>query len=190
MQSKYQDVNTLLSAGEEVLYEYKPNSVRYLFIGQLLSILIGIIFGSVFFLIGLLGVIGVIIADDGSRFGFIIMLVVGLVPVISPILRFLTSFKRYKNTAYIVTNNRLIIRSGFIGVDYKEMSLISVTSMDVRVDFFDKLVHPNTGTSSFANAANPMYGSQNGRANVSNFRFDYIENPYEVYKKIKEILPQ
>ena len=190
MQSSFQDVNSLLSTDEEVLYEFKPNSKRYLFIGQLLGILLGIAFGSIFFVIGLLGLIGVIIADDGSRFGFIIMMIVGLVPVLSPIIRFFTSFKRYKNTMYIVTNNRLIIRSGFIGVDYKEMSLHSVSSMDVRVDFFDKLVHPNTGTISFANAANPMYGPQNGRANVSNFRFDYIENPYEVYKKIKEVLPQ
>ena len=190
MQSAYQDVDALLSGEEEVLYEYKPNKARYLYIGHTIAFLFGLAFGSVFFVVGLLGLIGVIIADDGSRGGFIVMMIVGLVPLLSPIINFFAGFKRYKNTAYIVTNQRLIIRSGFIGVDYKEMSLNSITTMNVRVDFLDKLVHPNTGTISFANAANPMINTQNSRQTSSSFRFDYIENPYEVYKQIKEVLPQ
>ena len=91
---------------------------------------------------------------------------------------------------YVVTNDRLIIRSGVIGVDYKEMSLYSITSMNVRVDFFDKLVNPNTGVIYFASASTPMVMNQNGKTNTSSFKFEYIENPYDVYKKIKEALPE
>ena len=190
MQSNYQDVNALLNDDEEVLLELKPNRKRYLYIGNVVGLFFGLIFSSIFLLIAILGLVGIITADPGSRFGFIIMLIAGLIPTISTIVNFFAGFKRYENHAYIVTNQRLIIRSGFIGVDFKEMLISSISSIDVRVDFLDKLVNPNTGTISFANAANPVMNGQNGRQGVSNFRFDYIENPYDVYKKIKELVKQ
>lgn len=55
----------------------------------------------------------------------------------------------------------------------------------MRVDFLDKLVHPNTGSIVFGNAAAPVYASPNRRYPAA-YSFAHIDNPYEVYKKIKE----
>ena len=192
MRSSFEDINMLLSSNEEVLFEVKPNKKRYIFIGNIFGSLLGIIFGAVFFTIGLLIVLRIIASTNESSMwvGGIVFLIFGAIPMLSPIINFVTKFFAYKNLMYVVTSDRLIIRSGVIGVDYKEMSLNSITSMNVRVDFFDKLVNPNTGVIYFANASTPMVMNQNGKTNTSSFKFEYIENPYDVYKKIKEALPE
>ena len=192
MRSSFEDINMLLSSNEEVLFEVKPNKKRYIFIGNIFGSLLGIIFGAVFFTIGLLILLGIIVSTDESSMwvGGLVFLIFGAIPMLSPIINFITKFFAYKNLMYVVTNDRLIIRSGVIGVDYKEMSLYSITSMNVRVDFFDKLVNPNTGVIYFASASTPMVMNQNGKTNTSSFKFEYIENPYDVYKKIKEALPE
>ena len=192
MRSSFEDINTLLSSNEEVLFEVKPNKKRYILIGNIFGSLLGIIFGAVFFTIGLLILLGIIVSTDESSMwvGGLVFLIFGAIPMLSPIINFITKFFAYKNLMYVVTSDRLIIRSGVIGVDYKEMSLYSITSMNVRVDFFDKLVNPNTGVIYFANASTPMVMNQNGKTNTSSFKFEYIENPYDVYKKIKEALPE
>ena len=178
--------------GEEVLLELKPNRSRFIYIGQILPSLFGLLFGAIFFTVGLLGVLGILSPEDpDARFGFIVFLVFGAVPLLTPIINFFTRFTRYKNVCYVVTNQRLIIRSGFIGIDFKELSLKSVTTADVRVDFFDKLVHPNTGTIFFGSASNPvMVNSNNSNTRQFSYKFEYIEDPYENYKKIKEIINQ
>ena len=190
MRSAFEDVNMLLSSNEEVLLEIKPNRTRYIFIGNVIGSLLGIFVGAIFFTLGLLILLKIIPSVDStsSLSGGLVFMGFGALPIVSPIINFFTKFARYKNLAYIVTNNRLIIRSGLIGIDYREMSLNSILSMNVRVDFLDKLVKPNTGVIYFANASAPMMPSgSNGRDNPLAFKFEYIENPYEVYRQIKEI---
>ena len=87
----------------------------------------------------------------------------------------------YKKTCYCCTNKRIIIRRGFIGADYQTLDYDLIGGMDVQVDFFDKIMKPNTGTISFASAASPMMEKQG-----SSYYFAHIENPYETYRKIKE----
>ena len=192
MTSQYEDLNHILVDGEEVLLELKPNRSRFIYIGQILPSLLGILFGAIFFTVGLLGVLGILSPEDpDARFGFIVFLVFGAVPLLTPIINFFTRFTRYKNVCYVVTNQRLIIRSGFIGIDYKELNIKAITTTDVRVDFFDKLVHPNTGTIFFGSASNPVVvNSNNSNARQFSYKFEYIENPYDNYKRIKDIIAQ
>ena len=89
---------------------------------------------------------------------------------------------QYKKTSYCYTNKRVIVRSGFIGVDYHAIDFDLIGGMDVHVDFLDKLVKPNTGTIVFASAASPIVHTNQ---KISAYSFKAIENPYEIYKRVK-----
>ena len=86
-------------------------------------------------------------------------------------------------TVYAVTNKRVLIRTGYIGVDYKSLDYSMVGAFTVNVNWIDKLLRKNTGSLSFGSMASPM---TNGT--VAKFNFTYIDNPYEIYKEIKELI--
>ena len=86
-------------------------------------------------------------------------------------------------TVYAVTNKRVLIRTGYIGVDYKSLDYSMVGALTVNVSWVDKLLRKNTGSLAFGSMASPM---TNGT--VAKFNFSYIDNPYEVYKEIKELI--
>ena len=67
------------------------------------------------------------------------------------------------------------------------VSLSTIGMMNVRVDFLDKLVHPNTGTIFFGTAANPIINDGQGKSTT--FKFEHIEDPYEAYKNLKQLIP-
>ena len=85
--------------------------------------------------------------------------------------------KGYKNLYYAYTNKRLIIRSGKIGIDYQSLEYKDITSTSVYVGFLDK--GSKTGSLTFVSPS-----VHNGKP----MKFDYIENPYETMKEIKEYM--
>ena len=111
--------------------------------------------------------------------------VVASIPLLFYLITIIGTIIKYRRAFYVVTNKRLIIRTGIIGVDYKSLDIKNVISVDVRVNFLDKPVHPNTGSIIFGNAAAPVYASPNHRYPAA-YSFAHIDNPYEVYKKLKE----
>ena len=90
----------------------------------------------------------------------------------------------YKKKAFCITNKRIIIRSGVIGTDFKTLEFDLIGGVSVTVGLLDKLVKPTTGRISFASAASPVVNNMKG---ISMYAFTAIENPYETYKRIKEI---
>ena len=52
------------------------------------------------------------------------------------------------------------------------------------VEFFK----PNTGSIYFGSAVNYGYNNNNGRQNI--YSFSHVDEPYEVYKKIKQHIPE
>ena len=186
--NEYEDLKRILDEDEEIIKTYKPNRKRFLFLNLLTTVIFGLLFFSIPFVLGLGGLIGFIAftTDSGARdfSGPTILIVIGCVALFFFLMTILGTFVRYKRTLYVLTNKRLLIRSGFIGVDYKSMQLSSIGVVNVRVDFLDKLVHPNTGTITFASNSAPM-GNQNGNAAYGVFNFAHIDDPYEAYKELK-----
>ena len=184
----FEDIKMILDDDEQIVESFKPNKIRYTLINSIIWVIVFLVFSVPFFVTGLLGVIGVMkfLNDtDGTRdfaapIVFIIVAAIILAIVITSIIGM---FFRYKNSLYVITNKRFIIRSGFIGVDYKSLTFDVIGYADVRVDFLDKLIHPNTGTILFGSAATPIINGQKG--GTSTFSFSYVENPYEVYKKVQ-----
>lgn len=86
----------------------------------------------------------------------------------------------YKHTFYVVTNQRIIIRTGIIGVDFKSLELKSIGASDVYVSLLDKILCKNTGSIRFGSASSPM-------TNANSYAFAHIKNPYELYKQIRAL---
>ena len=185
-----EELKKILDSDEEVKEYFKPNKIRYVFINGFVSLFfLLLIFGGMF-VVGLLGILNVIkfTSDNGEQdlFAPIMILVMSAPAVIAGIIAASSYAVRYSRALFVVTNKRLIIRSGFIGVDYKSIELKYVGLVNVRVDFLDKLAGGKTGSITFASAAIPM----NGQNNINGaFCFACVENPYEVYKKVKEYIP-
>ena len=176
--------NFLLSDGEKIVYEIKPNKKRFVYIQILFFCLLH-------FVIIALCAIPIIVNIVNKQsiiscwYWFFLIGVSFFVCLFSCIARNV----RYKKRSYYVTNKRLIISSGFIGLDYKSIPLNTVMSQDVRVDFLDKWVKPNTGTIFFANPSSPIiYNSLNDKGRTSTFCFSNIDNPYDWFNKIKKVI--
>lgn len=186
-----EELEKILSNGEEIKESFKPSKKRFVTANIISTLIFLIIFFGGIFVVGILGIVDVIqFRDEAGKQDIMapIMFLVFSTPfLIMIVLSIVGYIVRYKRTIYVVTNKRLIIRSGFIGVDYKSIELKYVGLVNVRVDFLDKFCG-NTGTVTFASPAIPM---TNGQNNVNGaFAFRCVENPYEVYKKVKEYIPE
>ena len=91
------------------------------------TLLFLIIFFGGIFSVGILGIFNVIkfTNENGEQdlLAPIMFLVFSTPFLIMIILSIIGYIVRYERTIYVVTNKRLIIRSGFIGVDYKSIEL-------------------------------------------------------------------
>lgn len=83
--------------------------------------------------------------------------------------------KAYYNIYYAYTNKRLIVRKGIFGNNFASLEYKDITATSVKVGFLDKGCE--TGTLEFS--------SPSVHAGVP-LRFNYISNPYENMKLIKE----
>lgn len=89
----------------------------------------------------------------------------------------------YNKLYYAYSNKRIIIRTGIIGVDYKSLDLSMIGAVNVYVSLLDKLVGKNTGSITFGSMASPI-----SAGNASSYKFANVNNPYELYKEIKNVI--
>lgn len=164
----------VLDADEEILKIYKPNKFRTFFGTILVCILVTLLFS--------LAVIGAFLDPEttiATGIGFIVFIVV------FDALAILLIALWYNKTIFAVTNKRILIRTGYIGVDYKGLDYDTVGALTVNVNWIDKILKKNTGTLSFGSMASPMINTANYK-----FSFVYINNPYEVYREVKAIIDE
>ena len=169
-----QDLFSLvLDKDEKIIKTYRPRKSRA-WIGSALLI----IFLTIFFVP--LIVMGFIDKTEGAletAIGGIVALAVFIIIICVAMALWCDK------TVYAVTNKRVLIRTGYIGVDYKSLDYSMVGAFTVNVNWIDKLMRKNTGSVAFGSMASPM---TNGT--TAKFNFSYIDKPYEVYKEIKELI--
>ena len=72
--------------------------------------------------------------------GFIIpFFLLHLMPVWMWIGNTVRAFREVKNLEYAITDKRIIIRSGVIGIDFKFINYTEIDSVNVKVGFIDKI---------------------------------------------------
>lgn len=164
--------NPVLDQNEDILKIYRPNKLRAYFNLIIFALLIAIIFIP----------LTIVSSFQEPETVPTIGLCVGLFAFIL-VIYLIMMILWCKKTVYAVTTKRIIIRTGYIGVDYKALDFNTIGAVTVNVNWLDKLLRKNTGYISFGSMASPMINTANYK-----FSFLYIEKPYEVYKEVKAII--
>lgn len=177
----------ILDKDEKVLKTFKPSKAKMYW-----SAIFSAFFVSLIFLICIMFMIAsafgeqngdvVVLTSQSILYGFLIGFCGGLVLVMVLTLIFVSL--SYKNTFYAYTNKRVIVRRGIIGVDYKSLDMNMIGIVTVNVSILDKILMKNTGSIQFGSMANPIGG------NHLMFGFLHINDPYSVYKEVKNIIDE
>ena len=177
----------ILDADESIFKTYKPNKKRFTLFA-LIGGLPALFIPTVFIVLAILMLTGVIsnVDSEGNKevLGPIFFLGFGGFFFLVLLFGLLSPFFKYKKVMYCVTNKRIIVRHGLIGVDFKSLNLSAIGAINVEVNFLDKLIKPNTGRITFLSASAPIVNQNQKGQNVP-FEFSCVDNPYEVYREVK-----
>jgi uncharacterized membrane protein YdbT with pleckstrin-like domain len=94
----------------------------------------------------------------------------------------MTNFFAYRNTVYIITDKRVIVQTGAIGLDTQFIELDKIQEVYVNTGFIDRLF----GTGSiFVTTAGNIFLSGAGRSSRFRPSLAALRDPYEVYKVLQ-----
>ncbi len=102
-----------------------------------------------------------------------------LLPFWASILNMARLYLVFNNTCYAITNKRLLMRSGFFGIDFKAIDYDKIADIEVNVGPIENLFGVGT-IQAFSGS------SGDGRRRPCD-QFVAIANPYEVFKQIKKV---
>ena len=164
-----------LSADERILWSGKPKKSAYVTTKSLTMFPIAIVW--------LIIDSGFIISSitEGELLYFIIpFFILHLTPVWIWLANLVTAWKRWKNTAYYVTNKRIILQTGFFAVNETTLFYKDLHNVQMHIGLLDKIFH--TGDICFDAAG----FSDNGKSAV--LAFEDLLEPKDVYDRIQNIV--
>lgn len=160
---------------EEILWAGKPDFTPYLLNGLGPGLVVLAFFGvSYFFFINFQQSAGV----RGNNF----MLYFGLIPVAFFLLGFLKKILSFSNTSYAYTNKRIMVRTGFIGTDFKSIDYDKISDIEVTVSFVERAF--NVGSIRFFSGRTQV---NDGNTTKLYDKWESIPDPYGVFKKVKQV---
>jgi uncharacterized membrane protein YdbT with pleckstrin-like domain len=119
----------------------------------------------------------------GGMQGFMFLfMLLHLFPFYGSILNMLRLILVYRNTFYAYTDKRLMLRSGFFGIDFKAIDYDKIQNLEVNVNPLERFL--NVG--SIKVFTGEYQTTKNGTRAIFS-QFTAIENPYEVFKQIKQV---
>lgn len=159
---------------EEILWTGKPKFIPYVFRG-LGAGLFTLAFGIVWILTTIN-----IKSDDGSSVSPFFWLF-GLLPLLQGLYVFLNRLLSFSNTAYGYSNKRVMMRTGFIGTNFKTIDYDKISDIEVTVNIIERMY--NIGSIRFFSGR-----TQTDEGNTTKLYdvWSAIENPYEVFKMVKQ----
>lgn len=104
-------------------------------------------------------------------------------PFYGSILNMLRLILVHKNTRYAYTSKRLMFRTGFFGIDFKAVDYDKIQNIEVNVNPLERIF--NVGSVKIFTGEFSSSSDHGTRAIYNVFRA--IENPYEVFKAIKQV---
>lgn len=116
---------------------------------------------------------------------------VGLVVLIAGALLSLIGFLSNIVKKYVITNKRVLIRSGLIGTDFNSIYFTQVRNANVNVGLVDKLFSVGTINIDTGKIETVSSGSDKNRTSQTRTAFDkllHINDPYAVYKYFETTL--
>ncbi len=165
-------IDFILNEGESVLWQGKPNKKAYVLNKVLHMLPFAIIWLAfdLFFIIMLFK----FNLPTGAKVGVFAFICLHLLPFWIWLFNVLFASRRHKNTRYVLTNQRILIRTGLIGIDFQSISYKDVDRVSLKVGIVDKILK-----------VGDLYFISSLRG--QNAFFD-VDSPYEVYKIVQKIV--
>lgn len=171
---KKNKVEDILTEGEKILVSLVPNRKVFMlesfFKGLPLALIWGVfdgIFISFIFQNNLYEQIGPFVV------GIIFFFLIHLIPVWLYIGNIIKRLAGYKNINYYLTNKRIIVRSGIIGIDYKFLFYPDIATVNVKVGIFDRMF---------------KVGDVYIRSATQAICLEDIDNPYQYSSRIQQVI--
>lgn len=177
-----QKFNSIKDFDESIHWTGTPKFIPFLATG-IPFLIFGCIWGAIDIFGFILPMRSATAGGFGIPLGFVVpFFALHMFPFYGSILNIIRLALVYRNTIYAITSKRLIIRTGFMGIDYKSVDYDRIVDIEVNINPLEKIF--NVG--SIYVFSGDLVSTRNGtrRAN-KNFRA--IEDPYDVYRKIKQI---
>lgn len=167
------NIEDVIGSDEQILWSGKPKKRAFLinaFTKMLPIALIWLLFDGAF--IGLM--IGTMDEIPTSvKIFMTVFFLFHLMPVWIWLSNVLTANRQHENLEYAFTNKRIIIKSGIIGIDFKNIYYSEIDSVNLRVGLVDRI-----------EKVGDIYIKSIGGANVL---YD-LENPYTLAEKLQKIV--
>ena len=172
---KAYDIKKLVSESEQILWQGHPNRKAFILSKILQKMPIALIWLTIdLTFILLMASTG---AFENMPVGLLIFIIIffalHLIPVWAWIGNIVTASIEHKNTEYVFTNTRIIIKSGVIGIDVKNIYYADINSVNLKVGLIDKLCKVGDIYISGASKAQVLWD---------------IDNPYEITTKLQKIV--
>lgn len=167
------NIEDVIGSDEQILWRGKPKKRAYLinaFTKMLPIALIWLIFDG--------GFIGLMIGTMDEipapvKIFMAVFFLFHLAPVWIWLSHVLTANRQHENLEYAFTQKRIIIKSGIIGIDFKNIYYSEIDSVNLRVGLVDRI-----------EKVGDIYIKSIGGANVL---YD-LENPYSLTEKLQKIV--
>ena len=167
------NIEDVIGSDEQILWSGKPKKRAFLinaFTKMLPIALIWLLFDGAF--IGLM--IGTMDEIPASvKIFMAVFFLLHLMPVWIWLSNVMKSNRKHENLEYAFTNKRIIIKSGIIGIDFKNIYYSEIDSVNLRVGLVDRI-----------EKVGDIYIKSIGGANVL---YD-LENPYSLTEKLQKIV--
>ena len=167
------NIEDVIGSDEQILWSGKPKKRAFLinaFTKMLPIALIWLLFDGAF--IGLM--IGTMDEIPASvKIFMTVFFLFHLMPVWIWLSNVLTANRQHENLEYAFTQKRIIIKSGIIGIDFKNIYYSEIDSVNLRVGLVDRI-----------EKVGDIYIKSIGGANVL---YD-LENPYTLTEKLQKIV--
>ena len=179
------ELTLLIGKGEKILYAGKPDKKCYIFESIFNPLLP---FAALWGLFDMFFIGAAFSSDKADEAAFFIIpfMALHMMPVWLYLGGALLSFRRYRNTAYIVTDKGIYASGGIFARTYKSKPFAELSHVDLHRGIFDQWFGVGDIITTSAQA-NPM--SMNGRRTSANagISIDSIANYAEVYKLVKQL---
>jgi len=165
---------SIIDNDEEILWTGQPKFFPFILTGLAQGIL-PVAFG----IIWLVGSLNLKPENDFSVFKYIWLM--GLIPLLIGIYVFLNRILSFSNTAYCYSNKRVMMRTGFIGTDFKTIDYDKISDIEVTVNVIERIF--NVGSVRFF--CGEVQSTKNNTTNIYD-NWSSIENQYEIFKMVKQ----
>ena len=171
----YTQIDEIIDDGEKILWRGKPKKSAYVlnaFLKMLPIAIIWLAFDGAFIAL-LLTQMGWDMIPAPMKVFIFVFFAFHLVPVWIWIANVVTANRQHKNLEYAFTNRRIIVRSGIIGIDFKNVFYTDVEAVNLKVGIVDKMLK-----------VGDIYINSKAGATML---FD-IDNPYFITGRLQKIV--